>query len=48
MVISLMISEYIRDLVRKDQQENRKLLELKTAIDVGLQSGKSHENCGYY
>lgn len=34
-------SEYIRDLVRKDQEENRKLLELKAAIDEGLQSGKS-------
>ena len=34
-------SEYIRDLVRKDQQQNMKLLELKNAIDEGLQSGKS-------
>ncbi|WP_343486235.1 type II toxin-antitoxin system ParD family antitoxin [Allomuricauda sp. d1] len=34
-------SEYIRDLVRKDQQENAKLLELKNAIDIGLQSGNS-------
>lgn len=34
-------SEYIRDLVRKDQQENMKLLELKNAIDEGLQSGRS-------
>ncbi|MBO0322602.1 type II toxin-antitoxin system ParD family antitoxin [Muricauda sp. CAU 1633] len=34
-------SEYIRDLVRKDQQENMKLAELKNAIDQGLQSGKS-------
>jgi antitoxin ParD1/3/4 len=34
-------SEYIRDLVRKDQQENMKLAELKNAIDEGLQSGRS-------
>lgn len=34
-------SEYIRDLVRKDQEENMKLLELKQAIDEGLQSGRS-------
>jgi antitoxin ParD1/3/4 len=34
-------SEYIRDLVRKDQVENMKLLELKQAIDEGLQSGRS-------
>jgi antitoxin ParD1/3/4 len=35
-------SEYIRDLVHKDQSENMKLLELKNAIDEGLQSGKSN------
>ena len=35
-------SEYIRDLVRKDQERNTKLLELKNAIDEGLQSGKSN------
>lgn len=34
-------SEYIRDLVRKDQLKNMKLLELKTTIDEGLQSGRS-------
>lgn len=34
-------SEYIRDLVRKDQQQNMKLQELKNAIDDGLQSGRS-------
>lgn len=34
-------SEYIRDLVRRDQQQNMKLMELKNAIDEGLQSGKS-------
>lgn len=35
-------SEYIRELVRKDQEQNMKLLELKTAIDEGLQSGRSN------
>jgi antitoxin ParD1/3/4 len=35
-------SEYVRDLVRKDQLKNLKLLELKSAIDEGLQSGKSN------
>ncbi len=35
-------SEYIRDLVRKDQEENMKLAELKAAIDDGLQSGRSN------
>jgi len=34
-------SEYIRDLVRRDQQQNMKLQELKNAIDDGLQSGRS-------
>ena len=34
-------SEYIRDLVRKDQTSNIKLLELKNAIDEGFASGKS-------
>jgi len=34
-------SEYIRDLVRKDQTENMKLLELKNAIDEGFNSGVS-------
>lgn len=34
-------SEYIRELVRKDQAENMKLLELKQAIDEGMQSGRS-------
>jgi len=34
-------SEYVRELVRKDQESNQKLLDLKNAIDDGLQSGKS-------
>ena len=37
-------SEYIRDLVRKDQAENLKLLELKNAIDEGFNSGVSDKN----
>ena len=32
-------SEYIRELVRKDQEAHPKLLDLKNAIDEGLQSG---------
>lgn len=35
-------SEYIRDLVRKDQEANQKLLDLKNAIDEGLESGRSN------
>lgn len=34
-------NEYIRELVRKDRTENMKLLELKQAIEEGLQSGRS-------
>lgn len=34
-------SEYIRDLVRKDQAQNNKTLELKKAIEDGLNSGVS-------
>ena len=34
-------SEYIRDLVRKDQEETEELLELKRAIQDGLKSGVS-------
>ena len=37
-------SEYIRDLVRKDQSENLKLLELKNAIDIGFNSGVSQKS----
>lgn len=37
-------SEYIRDLVRKDQSEKRKLLELKNAIDIGFNSGSSERS----
>ncbi len=34
-------SEYIRNLVRKDQQQHLKLMELKNAIDEGFKSGVS-------
>jgi len=34
-------SEYIRDLVRKDQAKNNKTIELKKAIEDGLNSGIS-------
>lgn len=34
-------SEYIRDLVRKDQARSNKTLELKKAIEDGLNSGVS-------
>ncbi len=34
-------SEYVRDLIRKDQQENEKFLALKAAIAEGLNSGVS-------
>ncbi|MBF8150426.1 type II toxin-antitoxin system ParD family antitoxin [Winogradskyella sp. F6397] len=37
-------SEYIRDLVRKDQIQNEKLLELKMAIDEGFNSGVSQKS----
>ena len=34
-------SEYVRDLIRKDQQSNDKLRILQSAIDDGLASGVS-------
>ncbi len=34
-------SEYVRDLTRRDQQENEKFQYLKAAIVEGLESGKS-------
>ena len=37
-------SEYIRDLVRKDQAEKEKLLELKLALDEGFNSGVSDKS----
>jgi len=35
-------SEYVRDLIRRDQQENEKFQKLKAAIVEGLESGKSN------
>ncbi len=37
-------SEYIRDLVRKDQADNLKLKELQNAINTGFNSGISEMN----
>lgn len=37
-------SEYIRDLVRKDQSEHKKLQELRDAIQEGLDSGVSENS----
>ncbi len=34
-------SEYIRNLVRKDQERNKKMVDLKKAIDEGFNSGVS-------
>ena len=34
-------SEYIQELVRRDQEENRKLQSLKSEIQKGLDSGVS-------
>ncbi len=34
-------SEYIRDLVRRDQEQNAKFMALKAAIQEGLDSGVS-------
>jgi len=34
-------SEYVRDLIRRDQQENEKLLMLRAAIKEGFDSGIS-------
>jgi len=48
-------SEYFRDLVRRDQEQNTKFLALKRAIQEGLDSGVSNRtvaeiwrkpNCG--
>jgi antitoxin ParD1/3/4 len=37
-------SEYIRDLVRRDQEENSKFQALKLAIQEGLNSGVSDKS----
>lgn len=37
-------SEYIRDLLRRDQEEQAKLSDLRTAIAEGLESGVSESS----
>lgn len=37
-------SEYVRDLIRRDQQENEKYQSLKAAIQDGLDSGISNRS----
>jgi len=39
-------SEYIRDLVRRDQEQNAKFRALKAAIQEGLDSGVSNKTVG--
>ena len=39
-------SEYIRDLVRRDQEQNAKFKALKQAIQEGLDSGVSDKTVG--
>ena len=36
-------SEYLRDLVRRDQEQNARFLALKTAIQEGINSGVSNK-----
>lgn len=37
-------SEYIRDLVRRDQEQNTKFQALKDAIQEGIESGESEKS----
>jgi len=39
-------SEYFRDLIRRDQEQNGKFRALKTAIQEGLDSGVSDRTVG--
>jgi len=39
-------SEYIRDLVRRDQEQNAKFKALKAAVQDGLHSGVSDKTLG--
>ncbi|WMJ08671.1 type II toxin-antitoxin system ParD family antitoxin [Nitrosomonas sp. sh817] len=39
-------SEYIRDLARRDQEQNAQFLALKQAIQDGLESGVSNKTVG--
>lgn len=37
-------SEYVRDLIRKDQRESKRFVSLKSAIEDGLNSGVSERS----
>ncbi|ESS73968.1 putative transcriptional regulator, CopG/Arc/MetJ family [Methyloglobulus morosus KoM1] len=37
-------SDYVRDLIRKDQENRNKLVSLQKAITEGLESGKSDKS----
>ncbi len=37
-------SEYVRDLIRRDQQEHEKYMTLKAALIAGLESGVSERS----
>ena len=39
-------SEYVRDLIRRDQEQNRRYRALKAAIQDGLDSGVSDKTVG--
>ncbi len=36
-------SDYVRDLIRKDQQQQDKLMALQAAINLGIESGRAGE-----
>ena len=36
-------SDYVRDLIRKDQQQQDKLMALQAAITLGIESGRAGE-----
>ena len=36
-------SDYVRDLIRKDQQDKKKLAALQSAVTQGIESGKAGE-----
>jgi antitoxin ParD1/3/4 len=35
------VSDYVRDLIRRDQQSRQQLADLRAAIDLGVESGIS-------
>ncbi len=37
------VSDYVRDLIRKDQEREGSIIELQQLIDEGLKSGPSRE-----